>query len=42
MLYKGFYVEMTAATLTRTDKDGNETQCEGFTVEVFNSDAEKV
>ena len=42
MLYKGFYVKMTPATLTRTDKDGREVQCEGFTVEVFDSDAEKV
>ncbi len=42
MQYKGFYVKITSAILNRTAKDGREVQCEGFTVEVFDSDAEKV
>lgn len=43
MRYKGFYVKITPDTdLHREDKDGNDVRCEGFTIEVFRDESERV
>ena len=43
MRYKGFYVKITPDTdLHREDKDGNDICCNGFTIEVFADEAEKL
>ncbi len=43
MIYKGFYVKITPDTdLHREDKDGNDIRCDGFTIEVFIDESEKI
>lgn len=43
MKYKGFYVKITPDTdLHREDKDGNGVRCNGFTIEVFVDESERV
>jgi len=43
MKYKGFYVKITSdADLHREDKDGNDIRCDGFTIEVFIDESEKI
>ena len=43
MKYKGFYVKITPDTdLQREDKDGNDIRCNGFTIEVFSDESEKI
>lgn len=43
MKYKGFYVKITPDTdLHREDKDGNDIRCDGFTIEVFIDESEKL
>lgn len=43
MKYKGFYVKITPDTdLHREDKDGNNIRCNGFTIEVFADESEKI
>lgn len=43
MRYKGFYVKISPDTdLHREDKDGNDIRCNGFTVEVFADESEKL
>lgn len=43
MKYKGFYVKITPDTdLHREDKDGNDVQCNGFVIEVFADESERV
>ena len=43
MKYKGFYVKITPDTdLHREDKDGNGVRCNGFTIEVFDDESERV
>lgn len=43
MKYKGFYVKITPDTdLHREDKDGNDILCDGFTIEVFADESEKL
>ena len=43
MKYKGFYVKTTPDTdLHREDKDGNGVRCNGFTIEVFVDESERV
>lgn len=43
MKYKGLYVKITPDTdLHREDKDGNDIRCEGFTIEVFIDESEKL
>lgn len=43
MKYKGFYVKITPDTdLYREDKDGNDVRCNGFTIEVFSGESEKL
>lgn len=43
MRYKGFYVKITPDTdLHREDKDGNDIRCNGFTIEVFIDESEKL
>lgn len=43
MRYKGFYVKITPDTdLHRKDKDGNDIRCNGFTIEVFADESEKI
>ncbi len=43
MKYKGFYVKITPDTdLHREDKDGNDIRCNGFTIEVFADESEKL
>lgn len=43
MRYKGFYVKITPDTdLHREDKDGNDIRCNGFTIEVFADESEKI
>lgn len=43
MRYKGFYVKITPdANLNREDKDGNNIRCNGFTIEVFADESEKL
>jgi len=41
--YKGFYVKITPDTdLHREDKDGNDIRCNGFTIEVFSDESERL
>ena len=35
MTYRGFYVKISQDLLRRHDKDGNEVQCKGFVIEIF-------
>lgn len=43
MKYKGFYVKIIPdADLQREDKDGNDVCCNGFTIEVFADESEKI
>lgn len=43
MRYKGFYVKISPDTdLHREDKDGNDIRCNGFIVEVFADESEKL
>lgn len=43
MKYKGFYVKITPDTdLHREDKGGNGVRCNGFTIEVFVDESERV
>ena len=43
MKYKGFYVKITPDTdLHREDKDGNDVRCNGFVIEVFADESERV
>lgn len=43
MKYKGFYVKIIPdADLQREDKDGNDIRCNGFTIEVFSDESEKI
>ena len=43
MKYKGFYVKITPDTdLHREDKDGNDIRCNGFTIEVFSDESERL
>lgn len=43
MKYKGFYVKITSdADLHREDKNGNDIRCNGFTIEVFADEYEKL
>jgi len=43
MRYKGFYVKITPDTdLHRENKDGNDIRCNGFTIEVFADESEKL
>ena len=43
MKYKGFYVKITPDTdLHRGDKDGNDVRCNGFVIEVFADESERV
>lgn len=43
MKYKGFYVKITSDTdLHREDKDGNDVRCNGFVIEVFADESERV
>ncbi len=38
MKYRGFYVKISQDLLRRHDKDGNEVQCAGFVIEIFESE----
>ena len=43
MKYNGFYVKITPDTdLHREDKDGNDVRCNGFVIEVFADESERV
>lgn len=43
MKYKGFFVKITLnKNLSRENKNGEMVTCEGFTVEVFSDESEKV
>lgn len=43
MRYKGFYVKITPDTdLYRENKDGKDIRCNGFTIEVFFDESEKI
>lgn len=43
MKYKGFFVKITPVkNLSREDKNGEIVACEGFTIEVFSDESEKV
>lgn len=43
MRYKGFYVKITPdVNLNREDKDGNDIRRNGFTIEVFSDESEKL
>ena len=38
MTYRGFYVKISQESVARVDKDGNEVQCAGFVIEIFESE----
>jgi len=38
MTYRGFYVKISQESVPRVDKDGNEVQCAGFVIEIFESE----
>ena len=38
MKYRGFYVKISQDLLCRHDKDGNEVQCAGFLIEIFENE----
>ena len=43
MRYKGFFVKITSdKNLSRDDKNGKIIACEGFTIEVFSDESEKL
>ena len=43
MKYKGFWMKITPdKNLSREDKNGEIVACEGFTIEVFSDESEKV
>lgn len=43
MKYKGFFVKITPdKNLSREDKNGEIVACDGFTIEVFSDESEKV
>lgn len=43
MKYKGFWMKITPVkNLSREDKNGEIVVCEGFTIEVFSDEAEKI
>ena len=43
MKYKGFFVKITSdKNLSREDKNGKIIACEGFTIEVFSDESEKL
>lgn len=43
MKYKGFFVKITPdKNLLREDKEGKIIACEGFTIEIFSDESEKV
>ncbi len=43
MKYKGFFVKITPDTnLSRENKNGKIIACEGFTIEIFSDESEKV
>ena len=35
MMYRGFYVKISQESVARVDKDGNEVQCAGFVIEIY-------
>ncbi len=35
MKYRGFYVKISQESVARQDKDGNEVQCAGFVIEIY-------
>ncbi len=35
MTYRGFYVKISQESVARVDKDGNEVQCAGFVIEIY-------
>lgn len=43
MKYKGFFVKITPdKSLSREDKNGETVACNGFTIEVFSDESEKI
>ncbi len=38
MKYRGFYVKISQESVARVDKDGNEMQCAGFVIEIFENE----
>lgn len=43
MKYKGFFVKITPETdLHRNNKDGKDIRCDGFIIEVFSDESEKL
>ncbi len=38
MKYRGFYVKISQESVSRVDKDGNEVQCKGFVIEIFENE----
>lgn len=38
MTYRGFYVKISQESVARHDKDGNEVQCAGFMIEIYESE----
>ena len=43
MKYKGFFVKITPVkNLSREDKNGETVACNGFTIEVFSDESEKI
>ncbi len=38
MTYRGFYVKISQESVARVDKDGNEVQCKGFVIEIFENE----
>ena len=38
MKYRGFYVKISQESVARVDKDGNEVQCAGFLIEIFENE----
>ena len=38
MKYRGFYVKISQESVVRHDKDGNEVQCAGFLIEIFENE----
>lgn len=43
MKYKGFFVKITPNTnLSREDKNGGIVACDGFTIEIFSDESEKL
>jgi hypothetical protein len=38
MTYRDFYVKISQESVVRHDKDGNEVQCAGFVIEIFESE----